>query len=77
MSLVSACASQCTRRRNNIRFVPSYGSVQGADDTLNKLAGNAFDTSSLLIALYRAANIPARYAYGTVELSSKLGSDTI
>ncbi|MCA3080819.1 MAG: transglutaminase domain-containing protein [Rhodocyclaceae bacterium] len=56
--------------RNNIRFVPSYGSVQGADDTLNKLSGNAFDTASLLIALYRAANIPARYAYGTVELSA-------
>jgi hypothetical protein len=54
--------------RNNIRFVPTYGSIQGSQDTLDKLSGNAFDTSSLLIALYRAAGIPARYAYGTIEV---------
>jgi len=29
---------------------------------------NAFDTSSLLIALLRASNIPAKYVQGTVEL---------
>jgi len=29
--------------------------------------GNAFDQASLLIALLRAANVPARYVYGTVE----------
>lgn len=29
---------------------------------------NAFDTASLLIALLRASNIPARYVYGTIEL---------
>lgn len=54
--------------RNNIEFIPSYGSIQGADYTLQKGAGNAFDTASLLIALLRTANIPARYAYGTVEI---------
>lgn len=54
--------------RNNIEFIPSYGSIQGADYTLQNGKGNAFDTASLLIALYRAANIPARYAYGTVEV---------
>jgi len=30
--------------------------------------GNAFDTASLLIALLRASNVPARYIYGTVEI---------
>ena len=54
--------------RNNIEFIPSYGSIQGADYTLQHGKGNAFDTASLLIGLLRAANIPARYAYGTVEI---------
>lgn len=57
--------------RNNIEFIPSYGSIQGADMTLQTGRGNAFDTSSLLIALLRAANIPARYAYGTVQLPAE------
>jgi hypothetical protein len=54
--------------RNNIQFVPSYGSIQGSDMTLQTKRGNAFDTASLLIALFRAANIPARYVYGTIEV---------
>jgi transglutaminase-like putative cysteine protease len=54
--------------RNNIQWVPSYGSLQGSDLTLLNRRGNAFDTSSLLIALYRAAGIPARYVYGTIEV---------
>lgn len=54
--------------RNSVRFTPTYGSVQGAQNTLEKLSGNAFDISSLLIALYRAAGIPARYAYATIEV---------
>jgi transglutaminase-like putative cysteine protease len=53
--------------RNNIEFIPSYGSIQGSDMTLQIKRGNAFDTASLLIALFRAADIPARYVYGTVE----------
>lgn len=53
---------------NNVRFIPSFGSIQGADYTLQTLKGNAFDTASLLIALLRAAGIPARYAYGTVDI---------
>ncbi|MDQ1830489.1 transglutaminase-like domain-containing protein [Massilia scottii] len=54
--------------RNNIAFIPSYGSIQGSDMTLANKRGNAFDTASLLIALYRASGIPARYAYGTIEV---------
>lgn len=54
--------------RNNVAFIPSYGSIQGSDMTLQNKHGNAFDTASLLIALYRAAGIPARYVYGTIEV---------
>lgn len=57
--------------RNTIEFIPSYGSIQGADYTLQHGKGNAFDTASLLIALLRVANIPARYAYGSVEMTAE------
>ncbi|MCF6336544.1 MAG: transglutaminase-like domain-containing protein, partial [Gammaproteobacteria bacterium] len=53
---------------NNIHFIPSYGSIQGSRMTLETKSGNAIDTASLLIALLRAAGIPARYVYGTVEV---------
>lgn len=53
---------------NNVEYIPSYGSIQGADQTLATLRGNDFDTASLLIALLRASNIPARYVYGTVRI---------
>lgn len=54
--------------RNNIQFIPSYGSIQGSDMTLMNKRGNAFDTASLLIAMLRAAGTPARYVYGTIEV---------
>ena len=54
--------------RNNIVWLPTYGSAQGSAVTLATRRGNAIDTSSLLIALYRAAGIPARYVYGTIEV---------
>jgi uncharacterized membrane-anchored protein YhcB (DUF1043 family) len=54
--------------RNNIEFVPTYGSIQGANMCLQTKQCNDFDTASLLIALLRASNIPARYVYGTIEL---------
>ncbi len=54
--------------RNNVKFVPTWGSIQGAQMTLLTRQGNSFDTSSLLIALLRAAGINARYVTGTVEL---------
>lgn len=56
---------------DNIYFFPSYGSVQGAQDTLDKRSGNAFDQASLLIALLRSAGIPARYVYGTVDIPAE------
>jgi len=53
---------------NNVEFVPTYGSIQGADYCLQTLQCSAFDTASLLIALLRVSGIPARYVYGTIEL---------
>ncbi len=47
--------------RNNIEFVPTYGSIQGADYCLQTKLCNAFDTASLLIALLRVSGIHARY----------------
>ncbi|MFZ6747231.1 transglutaminase-like domain-containing protein [Undibacterium sp. JH2W] len=57
--------------RNNISFIPSYGSIQGSELTLQNKRGNAFDTASLLIALYRSAGIPARYVYGTIDVPAE------
>ena len=36
--------------------------------TLQTKRGNAIDTASLLIGLLRAAKIPARYVYGTIQI---------
>lgn len=54
--------------RNNIEFVPTYGSIQGANMCLQTKQCNDFDTASLLTALLRVSKIPARYVYGTIEL---------
>lgn len=54
--------------RNNIEFVPTYGSIQGADYCLQTKQCNAYDTASLLIALLRVSGIHARYSEGTIEL---------
>ena len=53
---------------NNIEFVPTWGSIQGAQLCLETRTCNAFDTSSLLIALLRVSGIPARYQMGTIEV---------
>lgn len=57
--------------RNNILYIPTYGSIQGSDATLLTRRGNAFDTASLLIALLRVSGYGARYAYGTIEVPSQ------
>jgi len=54
--------------KNSIDFEPYYGSLKGAQQTLFEKGGNDFDQASLLIALFRVSNIPARYVYGTVEI---------
>ncbi len=55
--------------RNNFTYDPYYGSIKGSQSTLLLQSGNDFDQASVLIALFRASGIPARYAYGTVEIS--------
>ncbi|HEV2844580.1 MAG TPA: transglutaminase-like domain-containing protein, partial [Thermoanaerobaculia bacterium] len=54
--------------RNNIQFVPTQGSVQGAQMTLVAKRGNAYDISSLLIALLRSSGIHSKYVTGTTEV---------
>ncbi len=54
--------------RNNIEFVPTWGSIQGAQLCLETHLGNSFDTASLLIALLRVSGIPARYQSGTIDV---------
>jgi hypothetical protein len=54
--------------RNNIEFVPTWGSIQGAPLCLENRAGNAFDTASLLISLLRYSGIAARYQMGTITV---------
>jgi hypothetical protein len=39
---------------DNIQFIPTYGSLQSSQMTLETKSGNAMDTASLLIALLRA-----------------------
>jgi len=48
---------------------PYYGSKKGSVGAFEERAGNDADLSSLLVALLRAAGVPARYEYGTVEIS--------
>lgn len=62
---------------NNIRFEPYFGSMKGSAGTLYSGAGGATDQASLLIALLRASNIPARYVLGDIQLidSSNLGAN--
>src|SRR5262249_7178322 len=47
--------------RDEIGYESYKGSLRGARGTLWSKAGNALDKASLLIALLRASNIPARY----------------
>jgi len=54
---------------NNIYLVPTYGSIQGADMCLQTRHCNATDIASLTIALFRAADWPARYEFVTKELT--------
>jgi hypothetical protein len=53
---------------NNIDFVPTYGSIQGAEMCLMTKQCNDMDTASLLIALLRTSGIAARYVTGTIQV---------
>jgi len=56
--------------RNNVVWIPSWGAMQDSDITLGSLRGNSADIASLLVALLRASQIPARYVHGTIDVPS-------
>ena len=56
--------------RDNIGYSFYYNTKYGAVGTLSAGSGNCVDTSHLLIALLRAASIPARYVHGYCNFSS-------
>ncbi|MEW6536829.1 MAG: RHS repeat-associated core domain-containing protein [Candidatus Auribacterota bacterium] len=54
--------------KNNIDYIPYYGSKLGATGTLYERKANDYDQCSLLIAMYRAMGIPCRYVRGYVAI---------
>ncbi len=45
-----------------------HGSLKGSTETLRSLRGNDSDLATLLVALLRAQQVPARYVRGTIQL---------
>ena len=56
--------------RDNIRYSFYRNTKRGAVRTLNERKGNCVDQAHLLVALNRAAGIPARYVHGNCRFSS-------
>ncbi|MGZ7108741.1 MAG: transglutaminase-like domain-containing protein, partial [Methanobacterium sp.] len=56
--------------RDNMGYSFYYNTQYGAVGTLNAGTGNCVDTAHLLIALERAAGIPAKYEYLYAQFSS-------
>ena len=56
--------------RDNIGYSFYYNTKYGAVGTLNAKTGNCVDTAHLLIALERAAGIPARYEHVKAKFTS-------
>lgn len=54
---------------DTIAYEPYYGSLKGSVGTLVAGSGGATDQTSLLIALLRASNIPARYVKAQVRVT--------
>ncbi len=56
--------------RDKLDYSFYYNTKYGAVKTLKKKTGNCVDLSHLLVALSRAAGIPARYVHVTAEFAS-------
>uniref|UniRef100_UPI004056C739 transglutaminase-like domain-containing protein n=1 Tax=Candidatus Electrothrix sp. TaxID=2170559 RepID=UPI004056C739 len=54
--------------RNNIDYVPYFGSLKGAALTLFDKSGNDFDQASLMVSLLRESGYTARFAYGKMTI---------
>lgn len=57
--------------RDTISYSYYYDTKYGAVGTLNSEVGNCVDQSHLLIALYRASGLPARYVHGICTFSDE------
>ncbi|HLD61268.1 MAG TPA: transglutaminase domain-containing protein, partial [Patescibacteria group bacterium] len=57
--------------RNTVSYEPYYGAKKGSVGCLQELVCNDVDTSSLLVALLRAAGVPARYKKSVAVLSAE------
>ena len=55
---------------DNIAYAGYYDTTRGAKKTLTDKRGNCCDQAHLVIALFRAADLPARYVHGTCTFSS-------
>mgnify|MGYP003571931783 CR=1 FL=1 len=53
---------------DNIEFIPTYGSIQGATLTYLNKRGNSTDISALLASLLRISKIHSRFVVATVEI---------
>ena len=56
--------------RDHVSYSFYYNTQKGALGTLNSRSANCADTAHLVVALTRAAGIPARYNHGTCRFSS-------
>jgi len=56
--------------RDNLEYSWYYNSEKGAVNALSSLSANCCDHSNLIVALSRAAGVPARYVHGTCTFSS-------
>ena len=56
--------------RDNLDYSFYYNTKYGAVKTIKKKAGNCVDLSHVLVALSRAAGIPARYIHVTAKFAS-------
>ena len=63
--------------RNQIDSEWYAGAKYGAETTLSLRRGNDTDQASLLIALLRASQIPARYVHGVIELPLAVVADDL
>jgi len=55
--------------RDHLTYSYYYNTKKGALGALSSRSANCVDTSHLVIALARAANLPARYQHGTCKFS--------
>lgn len=53
---------------NKIDYIPYYGFMKSARQTLHERAGNDADIAALLVALLRASGFDAEYVYGVQQI---------